>query len=196
MKTEYELRKTAAGKRVAEASLSGRDIGGLPPLADPGRREAARGSFRAFLESYWPSPPAADETDIGQVEAGVHGGFLVAPREAVRATLWVVLFGQRAHVVLVGRDPTHARTLLDGVKHELGDNDLLLEDFPEVCFPITGQRRLPGWTVDRIILPSIPGSPASEALLRAVAATARIAALAHQRSDGIVVWPDLFVFTA
>ncbi len=192
MVPEYELRRAAATKRSANLALSGRDIGGLPPLADPGRREAARGSFRAFLESYWPSPPAADQADVDRVEAGVHGGFLAAPREAVRATLWAILFGHRRHVVLIAANPGLARTMLDSIKSELSDNDTLLEDFPEVCYPIT-RRRLRGWTAREVILPAIAGSPASRAIIRAAAVTARIAGLAYQRSDGSTAWPSLVV---
>ncbi|MDW8267189.1 MAG: hypothetical protein RMJ52_17850, partial [Gemmataceae bacterium] len=52
------------------------------------------------------------------------------------ACIWAVLYGHREFVCLIGSDEGHAMDMLDAIKMELNGNDLLLADFPEVCYPI------------------------------------------------------------
>ncbi len=52
------------------------------------------------------------------------------------ACIWAVLYGHRNFVCLIGSDEGHACDMLDSIKTELDSNELLLADFPEVCFPI------------------------------------------------------------
>jgi hypothetical protein len=47
-----------------------------------------------------------------------------------------VLYGHREVVCLIGSDEGHAMDMLDVIKMELDGNDLLLEDYPEVVYPI------------------------------------------------------------
>jgi len=42
----------------------------------------------------------------------------------------------RDFVCLIGSDEGHACDMLDSIKTELDSNEMLLTDFPEVCFPI------------------------------------------------------------
>ncbi len=50
------------------------------------------------------------------------------------ACIWAVLYGHRNFVCLIGSDEGHACDMLDSIKTELDSNELLLADFPEVCF--------------------------------------------------------------
>ena len=50
----YEAHRANMAQRNAEASLAGRDIGELPEVADPERKEACRFDFRKFCETYFP----------------------------------------------------------------------------------------------------------------------------------------------
>jgi hypothetical protein len=50
----YEELKERARARNAALSLAGRDIGELPPVVNPERKERAERDFRFFCESYFP----------------------------------------------------------------------------------------------------------------------------------------------
>ncbi|MBN2474853.1 MAG: phage terminase large subunit family protein, partial [Pirellulales bacterium] len=87
-------------------------------------------------------------------------------------------------------------------------NELLLEDFPEVCFPIQcldgianrcsgqlyqGQRTHIGWTAKEIVLPTIANSKASGAIIKVAGITGRIRGMKYKRVDGQTVRPSLVV---
>src|SRR5579872_2832499 len=96
-------------------SKSGRDIGPLPPVQDPERKERCRKSFRAFCEAYFPLrfPLAWSEPHlraINRMETCVmHGGLfaLALARASGKTTLaecaalWGVLYGYRRFVLIV-----------------------------------------------------------------------------------------------
>jgi len=103
--------------------------------------------------------------------------------------LWAVLYGHREFVCLIGASEVHAVEMLESIKMELDGNDLLEADFPEVCYPIRcldgianrcsgqlykGQRTHIGWTANEVVLPTIPGSAASGAIIRVAGITGRI----------------------
>jgi hypothetical protein len=86
------------------------------------------------------------------------------------ACIWAALYGHREFICLIGSDEGHAMDMLESIKTELDGNDLLLADFPDVCFPIqcldgianrcNGQlykmeRTHIGWTAKDIVLPTI-----------------------------------------
>jgi len=180
----YEALKQRARARNAALSLAGRDIGELPAVKDLERKQKAAADFRFFCESYFPltfhlawSPDHLKV--IAKIEQAVlHGGLfaMAMPRGSGKTTIcecaciWAVLFGHREFVCLIGSDEGHAVDMLDSIKTELDGNDLLLEDFPEVVFPIrrldgianrcsgqlyNGQRTHIGWTAREIVLPSV-----------------------------------------
>ncbi|MDW8264248.1 MAG: hypothetical protein RMJ52_02835, partial [Gemmataceae bacterium] len=85
---------------------------------------------------------------------------------------------------------------------------LLLADFPEVCYPIQcldgianrcagqlyhGERTHIGWTAREIVLPTIPGSKASGAIIKVAGITGRIRGMKYKRADGQTVRPTLVV---
>lgn len=91
---------------------------------------------------------------------------------------------------------------------ELDGNALLLEDFPEVAYPIQcldgianrangqlykGERTHIGWTAREIVLPSIAGSRASGAIIKVAGITGRIRGMKFKRADGQTVRPSLVV---
>lgn len=96
--------------------------------------------------------------------------------------------------------------MLESIKTELENNDLLLDDFPEAVFPI---RKLEGihnradgqlcqgkhthidWTAKRIVLPTVAGSRASGAVIDVAGITARLRGKKHKRPDGRTVRPSL-----
>ena len=98
--------------------------------------------------------------------------------------------------------------MLESIKTELDGNELLAEDFPEVCHPIRcldgianrcsgqlyqGERTHIGWTAKDIVLPTIPGSKASGAIIKVAGITGRIRGMKFKRADGQSVRPSLVV---
>ena len=218
----YEAMKEAARARNAALSASGRDIGQIPAVVDPERKARAEGDFRFFCEAYFPQTFHLAWSDdhlkvVAKIERAVlHGGLfaMAMPRGSGKtsiaecACLWAVLYGHRDFVCLIGSDEGHALDMLDSLKMELDGNDLLLEDFPEAVYPITrlegiahrangqlyqGERTHIGWTAREIVLPTVPGSRASAAIIKVAGITGRIRGMKFKRPDGKTVRPSLVV---
>lgn len=219
---DYEAMKEAARARNAALSAAGRDIGELPEVVDPERRTRCRTSFRAFCDAYFPQTFHLEWSPdhlrvIGKIEQAVlHGGLfaMAMPRGSGKsslaecACLWAMLYGHRDFVTLIGSDEGHALGMLESIKTELESNDLLLEDFPAVCYPIhslegianrcsgqlyKGERTQIGWTANEIVLPTIAGSEASGAIIRVAGITGRIRGMKFKRPDGQTVRPSLVI---
>ncbi len=175
-----------------------------------------------FCEAYFPQTfHLAWSPDhlkvIAKIEQAVlHGGLfaMAMPRGSGKTTIcecaciWAALFGHRDFVCLIGSDEGHAMDMLDSIKTELDGNDLLLEGFPEVVYPIRcldgianrasgqlfgGQRTHIGWTAREIVLPTMPGSQGSGAIIKVAGLTGRIREMKYKRADGRTVRPSLVV---
>lgn len=218
----YAQFRDRARARNAAMSLAGRDIGELPAVVNPQRKERAASDFRFFCESYFPftfhlSWSADHLKVIARIEEAVlHGGLfaMAMPRGNGKTTLaecaciWAVLYGHRDFVCLIGSDEGHAGDMLESIKTEFDANELLLEDFPEACFPIQcldgianrcsgqlyqGDRTHIGWTAKEIVLPTIAGSRASGAIIKVAGITGRIRGMKYKRPDGRSARPSLVV---
>ena len=208
--------------RSRELSLAGRDIGRLPAIVDAERKQRAARDFRCFCETYFPQTFhlgwSSDHLKvIAKIEQAVLQGGLFAmamPRGSGKSTLaetaclWSVLNGHREFVCLIGSDEGHAMDMLESIKTELDGSDLLLADYPEVCFPIQslegianrcsgqlydGQRTHIGWTAKEVVLPTMPDSRASGAIIKVAGITGRIRGMKFKRPDGKTVRPSLVV---
>ncbi|MCC6909432.1 MAG: phage terminase large subunit family protein [Phycisphaerales bacterium] len=202
------------------ASLAGREIVALAEATDVHRRARCERSFRSFCETYFPqtfSLPWSDDhlKVIEKIEKAVLEGGLFAmamPRGSGKTTLceiaclWAILIGAREFVALIGADEDHAANMLDSIKAELENNESLLADLPEVLFPIhslegihqrssgqlhEGRQTHIGWTAKEIVLPTVPNSKASGAIIRVAGITGRIRGMKHKRPDGQSVRPSL-----
>ncbi|MFN5907304.1 MAG: hypothetical protein ACK5A3_14720, partial [Planctomyces sp.] len=220
--TDYEVLKERARARNSAIARAGRDIGELPGVVDSDRRQRAAESFQTFCEAYFPRTFHLAFSDdhrkvIAKIEEAVlYGGLfaLAMPRGSGKtsvaecACLWAILFGHREFVALIGSSEAHAEEMLESIKMELDSNDLLLEDFPEVVFPIhcldgianrcagqlhNGERTHIVWTAREIVLPTIAGSRASGAVIRVAGITGRIRGMKFKRPDGQTVRPSLVV---
>lgn len=127
---------------------------------------------------------------------------------AEAACVWATLYGHRDFVCLIGSDEGHAVDMLDAIKTELDGNDLLLEDFLEVVYPIrcldgianrcsgqlfNGERTHIGWTAKEIVLPTMPDSRASGAIVKVAGITGRIRGMKHKQANGNTIRPSLVV---
>lgn len=214
----YEAIKEAARQRAARASFSGRDIGPIPKVKDPQRRERCRRNLQLFLETYFPHTFqlawSKDHIEIiKEIQRGIlKGGFQAesAPRGTgktsilSRSGIFAVAYGHRYFMTIVGASDAAATEIMEEIKKEIEFNDLLFEDFPEICYPIRmlnginnraagqlccGERTLISWSSE-IVLPTIKGSKASGAVIRTVGITGRIRGLRALKADGTSIRPD------
>ena len=221
-KAAYAKKLVREGARSKATVVAAQDIGAMPPVQNPLRRAKADADFRFFCESYFPQLfTLAWSPDhlkiIAKIESAVtHGGqFAMAmPRGSGKTTLcqvavlWALLTGRQQFVFLIAATADYASAALTNLKNHLSQNDLLLEDYPEAVYPIRclegesrrclgqryyGRRTRIGWTSDEIILPTIPGSRCSGAIVRTAGITGNVRGAMHVRHDGKSVRPTLVI---
>ena len=217
----YDDLREAARLRNAELARAGQDIGEIPVVVNPERREQALSSFKFFCERYFPEVFYLAWSDdhlkvIDKIEQAVLKGGLFAlamPRGSGKtvmmqmACLWSALIGATPFVCLIAASADRAQHLLETIKVWLETNELLHEDFPEVTFPIRALERITNrqrgqkyrgtatrieWLNDKIVLPTIAGSRASGVVISCSGMKGSdIRGQNHARADGKVVRPQL-----
>ena len=217
----YEEIKEAARERSAAASQSGRDIAPLPVVVDAERRAKCAASLEDFCRTYFPETFYLEWSPdhhkvISKIELAVREGGLFAvamPRGegkttiCERAAIWALLYGYRKFVVIVGANEDAALELIDTIRSELEQNDLLFEDFPEVCYPVrkleginnrasgqllNGQRTYISWSGTEIVLPTVEGSAASGSVVIGVGITGRVRGM-KRKAQGRDIRPELVI---
>lgn len=225
--TGYERRKERARKQQSVQSASGRNIGAIPECVDPERKESCRNDFKLFCETYFPetfylgwSPDHLKA--IRRIEQSVFKGGLFAlamPRGDGKTTLcetaviWAIFYGHRAFVAVIGATEDAAQEILSTIKTTIETNEMLQEDFPEICYPIqkldgianrcngqlyNGDRTRIRWNDAEIVLPSIrlddgTFTASSGAVVRVTGITGRVRGMKYLRTDGKNARPDLVI---
>lgn len=179
------------------ASRKARDIGPLPPVKAPQRRKRCERNLFKFFETYlfhsmFCKPFGKNhKTLIARVQKKILYGGLQAvamPRGEGKTTIiegaaiWAVLYGHRRYLVPIHATQELSDMSLERMRVEIETNELLLEDFPEVCYPI---RRLEGlgqktagqlldnqptkieWGKSLLVLPTVEGSVSSGSRIEA-----------------------------
>lgn len=216
----YEEIKEAARKRAADASLAGRDIGEIPAVVDPERKKRCRRNLKKFLETYFPQKfymgwSQDHKKVIGKIQTSVLKGGLFAlamPRSTgktticERAAIWACFYGHRKFVELIGATEDAALANLDEIKLEIECNELLMQDFPEICYPIRklegianrcngqtcmGVRTRITWTDGEIVLPTITGAISSGTVIQGRGITGRLRGIKAAVATGESRRPDL-----
>lgn len=218
-----DRRRKHERRKSAEAA----EIGPLPEVADPARRQACGESLRLFLATYFPhstglSPFSVDHLQVidrierclrsgGRFVNAVFRGF-AKTTITENAALWSALYGLRQYVAIFGADKHAAKQLIQSITKELCENDLLAEDFPEVCLAF---RALDGrnqraasqthngalthvvMTSEVLVLPTIwldetkaACTPSSGCILRSRGLLGAALGQKHKRPDGTVLRPD------
>lgn len=214
-------RNAFMAKEARRKSAEAADIGPIPPVADQNRRDYCEFNLLAFLQWYFPfstglSPFSDDHIAFiddledtilngGRLGKAVYRGFAKTTIGELAAGVWAPVYGHTQFTVLAGADAGAAKGNLDSIKGEYETNDRLLEDFPEVCFPI---RELDGrpqrcatqsvqgkptniqWTAEKIVLPTVEDSRASGCCFMTSGFQAINRGLKHKRTDGKQVRPD------
>lgn len=210
-------------ERTRERTRKGADIGELPPVKDPKRRKQAEKSFEFFAVAYFPHStgqwPFSEDHKRGNTrcqDVAENGGRSVEalPRGSGKTTrsevfaIWCLVTGRRSFVAVFGSESSKAAMSIDSIKMEFSENDLLYEDFPEVCHAVRalegkpqrcagqtylGKRTHIEWTADTVVLPTIPGSKASGGIVSCHGLMASSRGLRYKRADGAQARPDLVI---
>lgn len=220
LRQEAERRRSYSAVYSREASRAVQEIGPLPEVVDPKRRKACTRNFRRFCSTYFPDSFHMQWSEdhkrvIKKIQTAVLSGGLFAmamPRGSGKSTLcetaalWAVLYGHRRFPMIIGADAGAATSCLDSIKASIESNELLCDDFPEVCFPVAqldgslqrangqridGQRTHIRWTQNQIVLPYVEGSAASGSTIRVAGLTGRLRGAKHKLLTGEVIRPDL-----
>jgi hypothetical protein len=218
----YDRHRSRTAQKQREISRDRRELGDLPPIADPQRRESCRLDYKRFCRTYLPHVFTLEWAEPhllagNQIEAVVLDGGLFAlamPRGwgktslCLAGAIWALFYGHRRFVVYIGAAGEEADARLVEVKTELETNDLLAADFPEICIPIRalegisqraraqtyqGQRTRIRWEDDHLVLPTIPGSSASGSVILSRGITGALRGMRHTTADQRVIRPDLAV---
>lgn len=205
----------------------GRDVG-VPDLPkDPVRHAAGRQSLQAFLEAYFPARfPLLWSPDhlkiIALIERTVREGGLFAlamPRGSGKSTisecaaLWATLYGYHAFVTLIGATGEAATEMLTSIKTELVTNDILFDDFREVCGAVReleetanrakgqhqeGVKTRIKWGKNMVVYPCRrwkDGTPTvnSEAVITVAAILGRVRGMKYARANGTIIRPTFVI---
>ncbi len=161
------------------------EIGEIPDVVNPERREACRLDLHAFLVKYFPETtglaPFSDDhirvikrLEQSALKGGrfynlVYRGF-AKTTVSVNTAIWALAYGHRRFVLLVAATRSDAADLLDAIKAELETNEALAEDFPEICHAIAalegkaqrcgsqtqnGELTRIEWKKDKVVFPTI-----------------------------------------
>lgn len=222
-KTRAEEKRAYDANRMLRIRVAGSDIGDIPKVKNPIRKNRCRRDLFRFLTTYFPnstglSPFSDDHRRViakmqecvlagGRHLNAVYRGF-AKTTISENTALWATLYGHRRFLPVFGADSASAQGIIDSIKLELSENDLLYEDFPEVCHAV---RHLEGraqraiaqsyqgklthteWKAERLILPTIPGSKASGAIICARGITGGFRGLKVKLPDGTQQRPDCVI---
>jgi hypothetical protein len=182
------MRKKRAEERDVEIDRSKQDIA---------RRERCKHDPELFCRTYFPEVFYLEFTQnqkelIAAIAERIrYGGYqaIAAERGGGKSTItkvvggiWAVVYGFIDWVVLVNANGRAAMDTLKDLKYFYEFNDLLRDDFPEICDPIRaldgapqragfqtveGKRARMTWGSEEIVMPTVPGSSASGAIITA-----------------------------
>lgn len=194
----YVRQKAASARRVRELSAAGREIGPLPPIANPLRRARGREDLAFFLRTYFPAKFTVrfGKYHLQLIEALerclIHDGkqAVAMPRGTGKTTIvkyaavWALVYGHRRFLMVFSATQAEARKILSSIRSALAARGTdLSRDFPEVCLPfaslgnsaILARGQLLNGVLtdiqagaDELVFPTVDGSRCSGATVRAV----------------------------
>lgn len=166
----------------------------IPKIANPRRRRRCEKDIFVFLRTYFPDvftgPFTKIRTEIVELllRAVTEGGdqAVAAPRGEGKTAIveCVVIYcintGRLRFPFIACATGRDAARVLSNIKYQYETNDLLAEDYPEICVPIqalegasirahtqtvAGKRTRIEWSKDHVVFPTVPGSRASGAVV-------------------------------
>lgn len=161
------------------------DIGELPRVVNSERRERGRNDLLYFLQTYFPdttglSPFSFDHIEViqrmqevltggGKFANVVFRGF-AKTTISENAAIWATAYGHLRFIPVIGATSQKSKENIESIKSELASNDLLYEDFPEICHAIRalegktqrcksqthqGEQTHISWVSDSVVYPTI-----------------------------------------
>ncbi len=217
---EYKRHKERTAERQRENSAKGRDITEIPPIVDEARRVACQLDLERYLWTYlrvWFTGPFGPQQRkyIAMAEdivlsGGTHAQAMSRGWGKTKITagtsLWAGGFGHRHFNLIVCATDDLAEKFLTHIKAQTRFNELLAQDFPEICYPIRklngvanncagqtyqGQSTSIDWSKSSLTYPMIPGSLGSGYRIDTAGLTGAIRGLSFSGPGGIDVRPDL-----
>ena len=204
-------------------TAAAQEVGPLPGVVNPDRRESCRLDLVRFALTYFASTfyielAPYQTAMLDRFQAVILGGGREA--HAVRrgglkstcarvAAIWAAVYGHRRFVVLVGATDDKSNEHRENFFHLMASSHLLSEDFPEVTplilkakqpkrqFRLNGQLLTlhPKDDRGRIVFPDIPGSVSSQVHVAPFSLMATdVSGLSYIQNDGRVIRPDLLIF--
>lgn len=199
------------------------DCSPLPEIVNPQRRAETERSLRLFAEYYFPLKfylgwSTAQLDLINTVEDCVlNGGGTSAnalPRGsgktslAETAAIWSLFHAHKRYALCLGAKGELGKNLFHSIRSEIEGNELLLEDFPEICYPFAFAERNPikyrfqtyegvptqiTYTAESLSLPNIQGSKTSGAYILCGSITASLRGLKRTTPKGENIRPDFVI---
>ncbi len=146
-----ERQRERSARRAQDMSKALADIGELPSVADPERRERGRTSLRAFFDAYLsehyfyrPYTETLEQIIATAQRVSFDGGkfALSAKRRGSKTTilqcaqLHALIYGIHPYQFFLAATEKKAAEAQEFFMNELENNELIQADFPEICFPI------------------------------------------------------------
>ena len=145
-----ERHRVRMAAKSREANAAARELGELPQVVDPQRREDCRLDLRRFLLTYFAAEyPIAfsptHERAIAYIQAAFLAGSLQAlamPRGSGKSTIcrhaiiWAAVYRHRPIALLCAATAELAVALLDTIKILFEEVPRLRDDFPEIVYPL------------------------------------------------------------
>ena len=218
-----DLRSRRNAEVINAKTAAAQEVGPLPGVVNPDRREFCRLDLVRFALTYFASTfyielAPYQTAMLDRFQAVILGGGREA--HAVRrgglkstcarvAAIWAAVYGHRRFVVLVGATDDKSNEHRENFFHLMASSHLLSEDFPEVTplilkakqpkrqFRLNGQLLTlhPKDDRGRIVFPDIPGSVSSQVHVAPFSLMATdVSGLSYIQNDGRVIRPDLLIF--
>lgn len=213
-----QIRDAMRRKRSEDSDLT------ITPYEISRRRRRAEKSLKAFCRTYlkhmFPLPSSDDqEESIRKIEtATLSGGSYAqaAPRgdgktqRSKAGVLWASLSGHAHYIAAIAATGKLGKRLIIEVTQELADNELLLQDYPEICIPIREAFARPNrskyltvnglptrmeCTTVKLVFPTIAGMPGTNAgcVIEGSGLLEASRGLRHATPDGRTLRPDLLI---
>jgi hypothetical protein len=217
---KYEAHKQRQAQYQRAISAAGREIGAIPAVVDPERRERAKTDLKFHLLTYHPRAFrlgfSKDHEELIEALQHVmlHGGKLAIamPRGTGKTTVvtramgWAILHGHLKYVVFIAATDTKAQKAMLQLRREIENGETLIEDFPEACYPVRCLRGIANrqagqtcggkptrmeWGALKLVFATVEGSSCSGSIIECGGITGAIArGPQHVLEDGEVIRPD------
>lgn len=220
--TDAERKSYIKDNATARYISGAGDVGYIPPCKNQARRDACEFNFKLYCETYFPDEFALGWSDdhlivIEKMELVVLKDELFAlamPRGSGKTTLsekascWAISYAHKKFMVMIGSDKGASVRAIDTIKVAFETNELLAEDFPEICIPVqkleglaqrahsqshNGNPTRIRWSVDKLVFPTIEGSKSSGTVVQGFGLTGGIRGVKHALADGTTIRPDLAI---